>query len=45
MARCTQVEPALYRVDRADVRCLLYDAGPDAAVALDEAQGLEPHRA
>jgi peptide/nickel transport system ATP-binding protein len=45
MARCTEVEPALYRVDQADVRCLLYDAGPDAAVALDESQGLEPHRA
>jgi peptide/nickel transport system ATP-binding protein len=45
MARCTEVEPALYRVDQADVRCLLYDAGPEAVVALDESQGLEPHRA
>jgi hypothetical protein len=45
MARCTQVEPALYRVDEADVRCLLYDGGLDAAIGLDESQGLERHRA
>jgi peptide/nickel transport system ATP-binding protein len=45
MARCTQVEPALYRVDEADVRCLLYDGGLDAAIGLDESHGLERHHA
>ncbi len=39
MARCTQVEPALYRVDEADVRCLLYDGSLDAAIGAGRIPG------
>jgi oligopeptide/dipeptide ABC transporter ATP-binding protein len=43
-SRCHELEPALYRVGEADVRCLFYEGRPHAANQQDEVQ-LEHHHA